>query len=165
MERILNLAAWQIGRESDYTRNKQALQFGLADEREDVREQARYRLAQYQFVNGFFAEALGITRVMMSENPQIENTGAFRALRGAANMMMGRYEEAVDDFNHYSLANEEDIRFWASLARAQMAEPALEAETIIKTGGTIEAYPRRIKIPLSILAAETAIESGDAFGA
>ncbi len=165
MERILNLEAWQIGNEIDYNRNKQALQFGLADEREEVREQARYRLAQYQFVNGFFAEALGITRVMMSENPQIENTGAFRALRGSANMMMGRYEEAVDDFNHYSLANEEDIRFWASLARAQLSEPELEAETVIKTGGTIESYPRRIKIPLSILAAETAIEAGDAFGA
>lgn len=165
LQRILNISDWQIGNEADYNRTRQALQFALGDEREEIREEARYRLARYQFANGFFAEALAITRIMRDNTPQIEGTGAFRALRGATNLMMRRYDEALEDFNHFSLTNEDDIRFWSAIAKAQIADPVLEAETIIKTGSTIEAYPRRIKIPLAILAAEATIEAGDDFGA
>lgn len=165
LQRILNLPDWQIGNEADYNRTRQALQFALGDEREEIREEARYRLARYQFVNGFFAETLAITRIMRDNTPQIEGTGPFRALRGAANLMMRRYDEALDDFNHFSLTNEDDVRFWSAIAKAQLGDPEVEAETIIKTGSTIESYPRRIKIPLAILGAEATIEAGDDFGA
>lgn len=165
LQRILNLPDWQIGNDADYNRTKQALQFALGDEREEIREEARYRLARYQFVNGFFAETLAITRIMRDNTPQIEGTGAFRALRGATNLMMRRYDEALEDFNHFSLTNEDDVRFWSAIAKAQVGDPVLEAETIIKTGSTIESYPRRIKIPLAILAAEATIAAGDDFGA
>ncbi|MEQ9445921.1 MAG: tetratricopeptide repeat protein [Rhodospirillaceae bacterium] len=165
MQRILNLGDWQIGDAANYNRNKQALQFVLGDERAEVREEARYRLARYQFVNGFFPETLAILRIMADNDPDITGTGPYRALRGATNLMMRRYEEAIDDFNHYSLGNEEDTRFWTSIARAQIADPTLEAETIIKTGSIIESYPRRIKIPLALMAAEAAIDAGDDFGA
>lgn len=167
LQRILNVGDWQIGLENDYNRTKQALQFALGDEREEVREEARYRLARFQFANGFVPEAMAILRIMRDDTPNIEDTGAFRALRGATSFMMRRYEEALTDFNHYSLANEDDVRFWAALARAQTSEEAqmLEAETIIKTGASIESYPRRIKIPLAIMAAEATIDAGDDFGA
>lgn len=165
LQRILNLPDWQIGNEADYNRTKQALQFALGDEREEIREEARYRLARFQFVNGFFAETLAISRIMRDNTPQIEGTGAFRALRGATNLMMRRYDEALEDFNHFSLTNEDDVRFWSAIAKAQIGDPVLEAETIIKTGSTIESYPRRIKIPLAILAAEATIDAGDDFGA
>ena len=165
LQRILNLGDWQIGREQDYNRTKQALQYALGDERAEVREEARYRLARFQFVNGFVPETLAILRIMKDNSPEIEDTGTFRALRGASNLMMRRYDEAIADFNHYSLANEDDVRFWKAIAKAQIADPALEAETIIKTGSSIETYPRRIKIPLAIVAAEATIDAGDDFGA
>lgn len=165
LQRILNVGDWQIGNEADYNRTKQALQFALGDEREEIREEARYRLARYQFANGFFAETLAITRIMRDNTPQIEGTGSFRALRGATNLMMRRYDEALEDFNHFSLTNEDDVRFWSAIAKAQIGDPVLEAETIIKTGSTIESYPRKIKIPLAILAAEATIAAGDDFGA
>ncbi|NKB43985.1 MAG: tetratricopeptide repeat protein [Alphaproteobacteria bacterium] len=165
LQRILNLGDWQIGNEADFNRNKQALQFALGDEREEVREEARYRLARYQFVNGFFPETLAILRIMQDNAADIEDAGSFRALRGATNLMMRRYEDAIEDFNHYSLSNEDDARFWMAIAKAQIADPSLEAETIIKTGSVIETYPRRIKIPLAIMAAEATIDAGDDFGA
>lgn len=165
LQRILNLGDWQIGNEADFNRNKQALQFALGDEREEIREEARYRLARYQFVNGFFPETLAILRIMKDNAADIEDAGSFRALRGATNLMMRRYEESIEDFTHYSLSNEDDARFWTAIAKAQIGDPSLEAETIIKTGSVIESYPRRIKIPLAIIAAEATIDAGDDFGA
>ena len=165
LQRILNVGDWQIGREADFLTTKQTLQFALGDQREDVREEARYRLARFEFANGFIPEALAILDIMREDNPKITDTGPFRALRGASNFMMRRYDESLQDFNHYSLANEDDVGFWASLARMQENPSILEAETITKTGSSIGSYPRRIKIPLAIMAAEATIDAGDDFGA
>ena len=165
VERLLNIADWQIGRAEDYVRNKQALQYALGDERPDVRQQARFRLARFEFVNGFYPEVLGILRVMAANGEEVENTAPFRALRGAAMFMMRRYQEAAEDFNHFTLANEEDARFWLAAARSQISDPKAQAETMIQTGALIRAHPRRVKIPLALMGVEATIAAGDDFGA
>ena len=163
--RTLNIADWQIGKAEDYVRNKQALQNALGDERPEARQQARFRLARFEFVNGFYPETLAILRTMKSSDREIENIPAFRALRGAANMMMRRYTEAAEDFNHFSLANDDDARFWLAAARAKIGNKAAQAETMIQTGAAIRAYPRAIKIPLALIGVDAAIAAGDDFGA
>ncbi len=165
MARVLNIADWQIGRGEDYVRNKQALQYALGDERPDTRQQARLRLARFEFVNGFYPEVLGILRVMAANDEEIENTAQFRALRGAATFMMRRYQEAAEDFNHFTLSNEEDARFWLAASRSQGRDPQAQAETMIQTGSLIRAYPRRVKIPLALMGVEATIAAGDDFGA
>lgn len=165
MQRLLNIADWQIGRADDYVRNKQALQYALGDERPDTRQEARLRLARFEFVNGFYPEVLGIMRVMAANDEEVENTAQFRALRGAAQMMMRRYQEAAEDFNHFTLANEDDARFWLAAARSQLSDPSAQAETMIQTGSLIRAYPRRVKIPLALMGVEATIAAGDDFGA
>ena len=163
--RNFNIADWQVGRAEDYVRNKQALQNSLGDERPETRQEARFRLARFEFVNGFYPETLGILRVMKSAEPEVENTAGFRALRGAANMMMLRYPEAAEDFNHFSLANDDDARFWLAAARAKTGDPAAQAQTLIQTGAVVRAYPRAVKIPLALIGVESAIAGGDDFGA
>ncbi len=165
MQRLLNIADWQIGRADDYVRNKQALQYALGDERPDTRQQARLRLARFEFVNGFYPEVLGILRVMVANDEEIENTAQFRALRGAALFMMRRYQEAAEDFNHFTLANEDDARYWLAASRSQLSDPEAQAETMIQTGSLIRAYPRRVKIPLALMGVEATIAAGDDFGA
>jgi tetratricopeptide (TPR) repeat protein len=165
MQRILNIADWQIGKAEDYIRNKQALQNALGDERPDTRQQARFRLARFEFVNGFYPEVLGILRVMKNADPEIENTGPYRALRGAANMMMRRYQESADDFNHFTLANDDDARFWLAAARAELGDMSGQAQTMIQTGALIRAYPRAVKIPLALIGVDSTIAAGDDFGA
>jgi tetratricopeptide (TPR) repeat protein len=165
MQRILNIADWQIGKAEDYIRNKQALQYALGDERPDTRQEARFRLARFEYVNGFYPEVLAILRVMRGSDPEVENTGPYRALRGATNMMMRRYQETADDFNHFTLANDEDARFWLAAARAKLGNPAAQAETLIQTGSLIRAYPREVKIPLALIGVDATIAAGDDFGA
>ncbi len=168
--RTLNIADWQIGKSEDYVRNKQALQNALGDERPEARQQARFRLARFrlarfEFVNGFYPEVLAILRTMRGADGEIESTAAFRALRGAANAMMRRYAEASEDFNHFSLANDDDARFWLAASRAKTGNKAAQAETMIQTGAAIRAYPRAVKIPLALIGVDAAIAAGDDFGA
>jgi len=164
-QRVLNIADWQIGKAEDYVRNKQALQNALGDERPETRQEARFRLARFEFVNNFYPEVLAILRVMKSSDPEIENTGPYRALRGAAEMMMRRYSEAADDFNHFTLANDDDARFWLAAARAKISDPAAQAQTMIQTGALVRNYPRAVKIPLALIGVDATIAAGDDFGA
>ena len=163
--RTLNIADWQIGKAEDYNRNKQALQNALTDERPEARQEARFRLARFEFVNGFYPETLAILRVMKSADPEVENTPTFRALRGAANMQMLRYVDAVEDFNHFSLANDDDARFWLAAARAKVGDAAAQAQSMIQTGSVVRFYPRAVKIPLALIGVDAAIAAGDDFGA
>jgi tetratricopeptide (TPR) repeat protein len=165
MNRILNLADWQIGKGEDYMLNKQALQIAVAEEGPATKQEARLRFARFEFINGFYPEALGILRVMSATDPEVENTGPYRALRGATNLMMRRYEEASDDLNHFTLANEEDARFWLAAARSKITNPESQAQTLIQTGSTIRGYPHTVKTQLALMGTEAAIASGDDFGA
>ena len=164
-KRVLNLADWQIGKPDKYLVNKQALQIAVAQESTATKQEARLRFARFEFINGFYPEALGILRVMASTDAEVENTGPFRALRGATNVMMRRYQEASDDLNHFSLSNEEDARFWLAVARSKIANPEAQAQTLIQTGSTIRSYPHKVKIQLALIGTEAAIASGDDFGA
>jgi len=160
-----NIADWQVGHPEDYTRTKQALQGASADERPEVKQEARMRLAKYEFVNGFYPEALGILQVMRDTDADVENTAQFRALRGATALMMRRWPEAADDLNHLSLASDEDAHFWLSAARARIGHPEAQAQTMIQSGGVIRNYPTKVKITLALIALDSAIASGDEFGA
>jgi len=165
LKRILNLADWQIGKADDYLRNKQALQIAVADEGAATKQEARLRFARFEFINGFYPEALGILRVMAATDPEVENTAPYRALRGATNVMMRRYSEGSDDLSHFTLANEEDARFWLAAARSKIANPEAQAQTLIQTGSTIRGYPHTVKTQLALMGTEAAIASGDDFGA
>jgi tetratricopeptide (TPR) repeat protein len=165
LKRILNLSDWQIGKGEDYMRNKQALQLAVADEGPATKQEARLRFARFEFINGMYPEALGILRVIAATDPEVENTGPYRALRGATNLVMRRWQEASDDLSHFTLANEEDARFWLAAARSKIANPEAQAQTLIQTGATIRGYPHTVKTQLALMGTEAAIASGDDFGA
>ncbi len=165
LNRTLNMSDWQIGKDVDYFRNKQAMQIAIADETSAAKQEGRMRFARFEFINGYYPETLAILRVMQATDPEIENTATFRALRGATNLLMRRWQESADDFAHFSLANEESARFWLAAARSKIDSPESQAQTLIQTGADVRTYPRRVKIPLAIMGAEAAIASGDDFGA
>ena len=163
--RVFNISDWQVGRAEDYVKNKQALEAALTDERPEVKQEARFRLARFEFANGFYPEVLGILEVMKSTDPNTENTAPYRALRGATEMMMRRWDEAAEDFNHLSLANDEEDRFWLAAARAKIGKPEAQAATMIQTGTAIRDYPLKVRNTLALIALDAATASGDEFGA
>jgi tetratricopeptide (TPR) repeat protein len=160
-----NIGDWQVGRAEDYIRTKQALQAALTDQRPEAKQNARFRLARFEFVNGFYPESGAILQVMRDTDPEIENTAPFRALRGAVEMMTRRWPEAAEDFGHLSLSSDDNAQFWLAAARAKMGHPEDQARTMIQSGSVIRNYPPKVKIMLALIALDSAIASGDEFGA
>lgn len=161
LTRVLDIAAWMHGPEDEYWDNKETLQQAVANAPAGRRTNARLELARFYFAHGFEAEALGVLSTLEDDAPEMVNTAAFRALRGAASFMMGRYDEAVADFGHPSLGGVEEASFWRAAAQAQLGDEELQALTLRDYGGIIGNYPRRIKVPLALIGAHAAVAASD----
>lgn len=164
LHRVLDIDTWMQGSADDFTTTRQLLQIAVANAPGGRRTNARLDLARFYFAHGFAAEALGVLRTMVIDQPEIEQTAAVRALRGVSNFAMGRYQEAVDDLGHSTLSNIEEAAFWRAAALAEMGDPALQALTLREYGGLLGSYPRRVKVPLAITAATATVMAGDDLG-
>ena len=91
---------------------------------------ARLELARYKVANSMGADALGVLRVIEDENQDIANLPAFYAVRGMANFLMHRYQEAANDFSNPSLVNEDEAVFWRAATEAQIAEPEKQSQIL-----------------------------------
>ncbi len=126
---------------------------------------ARLELAKYFFANAYAPETLGVIRVAIDDVPLLENDPSVRIMRGGAQFLLGRYQEALQDFNHESLADNDEGRLWAAATRAMLGDRIGSARDLRFTGSIARDYPRALKMPLGILIAEVAAETGDGQGA
>ncbi|WNJ99068.1 hypothetical protein L2D14_14490 [Thalassospiraceae bacterium LMO-JJ14] len=137
----------------------------VADAPKRGKSAARLELAKFFFANAFAPETLGVIRVAIDDIPLLENDPSVRILRGGANFLLGRYEMALEDLNHESLAENDEGRLWAAAAHAMMGDRIGSARDLRFTGSIARDYPRALKMPLGILIAEVAAETGDGQGA
>jgi len=126
---------------------------------------ARLELAKYFFANAYAPETLGVVRVAIDDVPLLENDPSARILRGGANFLLGRYDLALEDLTHESLADNDEGRLWAAAAHAMKGDRIGSARDLRFTGSIARDYPRALKMPLGILIAEVAAETGDGQGA
>lgn len=104
----------------------------------DTPEQDRLALARLLVGQELSLEALGVLRLALAEEPLLLEDPQFRALRGAANVMAGRYKEAETDLNAQPLAGDAGAAPWRGYvatrfrdwreARRQFAEGAEEMD-------------------------------------
>jgi len=137
----------------------------VADAPKREKSAARLELAKFFFANAYAPETLGVVRVAIDDVPLLENDPSIRILRGGANFLLGRYELALEDLTHESLADNDEGRLWAAAAHAMMGDRIGSARDLRFTGSIARDYPRALKMPLGILIAEVAAETGDGQGA
>lgn len=126
---------------------------------------ARLELAKFFFANAYAPETLGVVRVAIDDIPLLENDPSVRVLRGGANFLLGRYQTALEDLTYEGLEENDEARLWAAASRAMMGDRIGSARDLRFTGSIARDYPRALKMPLGILIAEVAAETGDGQGA
>lgn len=99
-------------------------------------------------------------RVMEKGRPELLNNPEFRALRGAARLVMGHLPDAAADLYHPSLQNNDEARFWQAVLRAREGDMKGAARFLRHLGAIIQPYPKALKVPLGLLVAEGGIALG-----
>jgi tetratricopeptide (TPR) repeat protein len=83
---------------------------------EGARVEARMALARFLLAHELSAEALGALKVASVNQPQLEVDPAFRLMRAASNVMMGRVREAKLDLDASALADDPAAALWRGYA-------------------------------------------------
>ena len=162
LKQIFNIPAWRRdGPGATFHDTLNTLRYGVAMAPVSRRGEARLELARFLFANGYSPEALGVLRSIEAEQPDMINTAAFRALRGATNFQMHRDGAAVDDLGHPSLVDIDEAAFWRAAAQSRLGRAGLQAAILSATGAVLENYPPDVRIPLALVAADAAIRAGD----
>lgn len=161
LTRALDLEKWSKDGLDKFNATKQSLQKATALESKPKSEEARLELARFFFANGFAAETIGVMDVLEKDKPDILKNVEFRVLRGASNYLMGRYPEAKTDLEDDSLIGNDEGSFWLSAVQAGEGDWVGAASGLRRTGAIVQPYPKALKMPLSMVVAEAAIEIGD----
>ena len=161
LTRIFDLEEWRQAQMSDFIDTKRDLEQAVAVAETGKRQKARMDLARYYFSIGFAPEALGVLRVMADAEPEFEQDPQLRAMRGASEFLLGRYDRAAKDLGHESLDGNDEGTFWRAALKAVEGDMAGAAESLKRTGGITFPYPPALKFRMATMVAEAAIVVGD----
>lgn len=161
---VLDVGAWAGNSPEQYYDVLQEIQAEVLQAPPNERPLKRLILARYYFANGMFPETLSVLDVIKADDKTFAENPAVIALRGAANFMMMRYPEAMDDFTAPQLDRNPYVDFWrAATLAATSNTPEKYLEPMKKNMGILQDYPPFIKTRLALAGLHAAVADGDEF--
>jgi tetratricopeptide (TPR) repeat protein len=134
----------------------------IEDEGPGSPTEARFALARFLMAGELAPEALGVIRALVRTEPKLDNSPALRAMRGAANAMMGRSVEARSDFVNADFDADPASALWAGYAAAAASDHT-EAMRLFETGAAaLPAFADDWAARFLTAKAESALQLGDA---
>lgn len=164
MKQILDIGVWSVTQKETFWDNASLLkkEAALADKKEKPLK--RLILARHYFANGLYPETLGVLKNIVADSKDFEKTAPFVALRGAANFMMRRYDEAVADLSSPLLHKNSAANFWRAAVKAEMSKnPEAFLEPMKSNMGILQTYPKQIKTRLALAGLRSAVYKRDEF--
>ena len=156
---IFDFAAWRDPSGEGYLASKHALQLALGATDAAQRAERRLDLARFHFANVEAAETLGWIQNALAEAPWLEDDTGLRALRGAANLRLGRLEEARTDLFDPALDFTKEIRHWRGAYFAEHGDMGAASQAFAQGGAMPEGYPEPVAREFKLLSAEAAARS------
>jgi len=162
VSRLLDLERWSAATPKDFADMKRRLQLALAKARgEEAQTAARWNLANFFFANAYAAETLGVLSLMARETPDETKKPEYHLLKGGSNFLMARYGEAAEDLANPGLDTVDEGAFWRAAVIAKSGQMVGAAHELRRTGATPQPYPKPLRFPLALLAADAAVAIGD----
>jgi hypothetical protein len=123
---------------------------------------ARMALARFLLQNEFAAETLGALRIVaINQGELVEIDPEYRLMRGAANVMMGRYGAAQADLSASTLVDNPSAALWRGYSAA-LRKDWVEARRELERGaGGLEEHPPGWRARFQLALANAALELND----
>ncbi|MBO6559969.1 MAG: hypothetical protein JJ959_05505 [Nisaea sp.] len=163
--RIFDFSNWRKGDIDRFLENKQEIQRRISEATSIARSGPRLELAHFYFAHGLAAEAMGLLRTIEVEDEDLARRPDVKALRGAAQFMLGRFKEAEEDLGDRSLNGLSEAELWRGATKASQGRWPEAVEHFSRAGEIPGGYPRNMATQMALLAAEAAIRAGDFRGA
>lgn len=138
-----------------------ALELAASDAPPEERDGVRLAAARLLLTHGLYTEAIGLIRLTAENNGALSRDPTFLALRGVANVLLKRTDEARKDLTDRRLRNSDDTKLWLGMADA-IDGKWIEAEVKLSHAeNALSAYPDNLKAMFRFAAVEAALETND----
>jgi tetratricopeptide (TPR) repeat protein len=127
---------------------------------------ARMELARFLLQNELAPEALGALRIVaINQGELVELDPEFRLMRGAANVMLGRVQEALADLNASALADDPSAALWRGYALSLKQDWSEARRELERGAGALEQHPPSWRSRFQLALAQAALELNDSAAA
>lgn len=158
---------WANTGQSGFVAREDALMAPVADEEAKGLEgptAAHLALARFLLGEGLSFEAIGVLDDALRTHPALGGEAEFRALRGMARVMAGRYKEAETDLSAPQLEDNPAASLWRAYVLAKQSQWADAKKAFAAGGSALSQFPALWKQRFARAAAETALALGDTAG-
>ncbi len=130
--------------------------------REGAPVDARMALARYLLQNEFAPEALGALRIVaINQGELVEIDPEYRLMRGAANVMLGRFAAAHSDLSTSTLADNPSAALWRGYSAALRKEWGEARRELERGAGGLEEHPPGWRARFQLALAHATLELND----
>ncbi len=132
-------------------------------EPEVTRSPLHLKMAEHYFLNGFYAESLGLLRDILVDDPEFAAKAGIKPMISGALFMMGRYDQSADAFYNIvsnkempEYAEEQKLWYWASLKMMEQQylipfKPIEGFDNIAALNTYLPSYPYALRRKLLLL--------------
>lgn len=160
MSRIFHFDRWEMGGLPALDENQGVLMAGIGTKDEDGKIEDLMTLAKLTLANDRGYEALGYLKVAGDALPEIMENPEYKALRGAANALSSKYDEAIQDLSDASLAGYGELAYWKAYTLAGLEDWQQADQVMPASMDVLLTYPTPLREPLALSLAEIALRAG-----
>lgn len=160
---FIDFTTWGASRGEDYFIELKALQArAIATEPASAESaSAMLDIARFYLGHQQAQEALGVLRLAQQERPELDQDAVLIGMRGAANYMAGRLQEAERDLSRGPLRGDPSATLWRAMVAAGLGEWERAIEYFRESDQQLLRYPAPRAAEFAAVWAEAALRSND----
>ncbi len=156
---IFDLPRWRRGGEATYEKDQQALEDAIEKAKDRDKPQARLALAQFHFAHGRYPETLG--DLLLLDKMAVDGDKDVLTLRGAAQALMEREEDALKDLERSEIASVPEAGLFQGFVAAKSEDWAKATAIFSNPIPKLDDYPKSARMEIRRAAAEALIRGGN----
>jgi tetratricopeptide (TPR) repeat protein len=158
---ILRFDDWRKVEGATYGEQEEMLLRRIAMSTPGQRPAARLALAQFYAANDMQPETLSVLAKARAEQPDLERDKLYRALRGIANLRLGRHADAANDLDSKIFDDDPDILAYRGMLAAERDDWPSARRSFSLAGAAVAKFPPDLRAPLRLTMARSWLAGGD----
>ena len=158
---LFELVSWRRGAESQFAANRSSLHRAVATASNRDLGNARFDLARFMFAHGYMAEAFGILKLLVEQQPARAENISLRAMRGVMNLAMNRVSEASGDLSATVFDAYDDVAMWRGVLAMKQGDISGASAYFEQAGDLWLELPSPLRERVGLMSAEAILENGD----
>lgn len=159
--RIFDFQTWKLGTLASIEDNKHIILTKIGGQNDQKKMEGLLNISKMYLSHGMWAEALGYLEIVEDKLPDMGTNASFMAIKGAAEALGYKSEEAFHDLSIEGLKNFEEVNYWRAYALADLGDWQ-QAETVLPNDfKALSFYPSELATRLSLVLTEISLRAGD----